>query len=73
MELGRINYPTELAVMTRKIWLGAEISVQSVESGKKSERNGTQNQVKILKGQVMEKLGDLDTYISGKRKVALFH
>lgn len=41
--------------------------------GRRQKERGTQSQVKIMKGQVMDKLGDLNKYISGKIKLALFH
>lgn len=39
--------------------------------GEKGE--GERDQVMIRKGQVTDKLGDLNKFISGKIKLALFH
>lgn len=62
--------------MTGMTRLGAEIlgAHGGWERAEGEERRKeTENQDKILKGQVIDKLGDLDKYISEKIKLALFH
>lgn len=62
--------------MTGMIWFGAEISGWSAGLGKVGRRRqkerGTQSRVRILKGQIMEKLSELNKYISGKLKLVFF-